>query len=198
MPPTVAVTGWAIGVGAGESPSFPSIPPGFVWPSPVAYTRTYEPTAAGLLAEFKVPSWFTAAPFKDFAGLSDHFQSLCVSRSTWPPLPSFRLARDECIGPKFSRCDVYDLIAARQPERGVSTRDRAELHSGKPDQTIVILPLATAVVKSFLPDQQPFVVLGPVKRADRSFALVDSAVVIDRADVDLDLEPADLPTLRSV
>ena len=96
-------------------------------------------------------------------------------------------------GREALRGAVYDLIAARQPERSVSARDRAELHSGKVDQIVVILPLATAVVKSFLPDQQPFAVLGPVKRADRSFALADSAVVIDRADVDPDLEPADLP-----
>ena len=71
-------------------------------------------------------------------------------------------------GREALRCDVYDLIAARQPERGVSARDRAELHSGKVDQIIIIPPLATAVVKSFLPDQQPFAVFGPVKRVAAS------------------------------
>ena len=95
-------------------------------------------------------------------------------------------------GREVLRGNVYDLIAAGQPERGVGARDRAELHGGEVDQVIVILPLAAAVIKTFLPDQQPFAVFGPVERADRSFALADRAVVVDRASVDLDLEPADL------
>ena len=95
-------------------------------------------------------------------------------------------------GREILRGDVYDLIVAGQPERGVGARDRVELHGAKVDQIIVILPLATAVIKTFLPDQQPFAVSGPIERADRSFALADGAVVVDRASVDLDLEPTDL------
>jgi hypothetical protein len=99
-------------------------------------------------------------------------------------------------GAKALRVHVYDLIAPWQPEGSVGARDRAELHSRKVDQVIIVLPLATPVIKTFFPDQQPFAVFGPVKRVDRSFALADSAVVIDRASIDLDLEPADL-TARS-
>jgi hypothetical protein len=84
------------------------------------------------------------------------------------------------------------LIAAGQPERREGARDRTELHGGDLDQVIVILPLAAAVVQTFLPDQQPFAVFGPVERSDRSFALADGAAVVDRAGVDLDLELADL------
>jgi len=72
-----------------------------------------------------------------------------------------------------------------------------ELHSDEVDQRIVILPLAIAVVKSFLPDQQPFDALAPVKKADRSFALADSDLVIERADIDLDLEPPVSSTKRT-
>src|ERR1019366_9438944 len=61
-PPTIAITGSATGKGAGQSPGFPSTPSGFVCPSPVAYTEMYEPTGAGLLDEFTVPSWLIIAP----------------------------------------------------------------------------------------------------------------------------------------
>src|SRR5271157_2861903 len=60
-PPTVAVT-VSTGTGAGASAGFPSMPPGLVCPSPVAYTEIKDPSAAGLLAEFTVPFWFKIAP----------------------------------------------------------------------------------------------------------------------------------------
>jgi hypothetical protein len=90
------------------------------------------------------------------------------------------------------RGEVYDLIAAGEPERGFGAHDGADLHGGEVEQVIIILPLAATVINTFLPDEQPFAVFGPVERADWSFALTDSAMVVDRASIDLDLEPADL------
>src|ERR1039458_10727523 len=50
-------------------------------------------------------------------------------------------------GREVLRGNVYDLIAAGQPERGVGARDRAELHGGELDPGIVILPPAAHGIK---------------------------------------------------
>lgn len=90
--------------------------------------------------------------------------------------------------------EVYDLIAARQPERDLGARDAADHHGGEVEQVVVILPRGAAIIQTLLADKQPLAVLGPVKRADWCVALADGAMVVDLASIDLDLEPTYLLT----
>src|ERR1035437_5103331 len=104
----------ATGCGSGAAANFPSTPACEVCPSPVAYTVSTEPAAAGAAVPLGVPSWFSAAacPRPDPSAVNtpgavaaaatttgaDAAPALCTTTCTGPPPTAYGATAPTCNG----------------------------------------------------------------------------------------------------